>query len=175
MISKKMKASILMGVMGLVFAGSAAASDVPESMHVDSVSLKQALEIAKSELKAEPIWADREEEMGQALYNIRLVTPQGKVFYSMVSALTGDVSLAYVKIEREPKEVLKNAAWLTGVNEGKLKTLVETIEDTEIAYDGRVYKIELDEDDGLFSNHLAYEMKLVNSNGKKKSAKVRVD
>lgn len=164
---------LLAAVFGVMFAGSAMASDAPQAINADPVSLKQALEVAKAEFDAEPIWADRQAQMGQVLYNIQLVNAQGKVFYTMVSAQTGDVSLAYVKIEREPEQVLKNAAWLSGVTEGRLQNLVEVIEDTEVAYDGQVYKIELDEDDGIFSNHLAYEMKYVNVKGSSKKAKLR--
>ena len=170
--SRKVKSSIIAGLLGMVFAGSALASKAPEYANIDSVSLKDALVIAKNHTKAEPIWAERQEEMDQALYRIKLVDVQGKTFNAIVSATSGDIALSNIQIERDKDEILRNAGWLSGVNDGRLKSLATVVESTENEFGGQVYEIEIDEDHGIFTSKFAYEMKYVTSEGKKRSADV---
>lgn len=156
------KHTVMAGLLGLVFAGSAVAGDAPKAMGADAISLKQAIELAKQHTGGEPMEAEREVTLGQALYEIELVGEQGKQFHTVISAATGDVVMSREKVEHDKEDLIEQAAFLAGVKSGQFKTLEAVLTSAEADNAGQVYEIELDDDHGV-----SYEIKLIKADGSK--------
>lgn len=154
------KPIILAAALTTIFSAGAFADDAPANIDADAVSLKQAIMVAKKHTGGEPMEAEREVEMGQALYEIELIGDNGNNFYTVISATTGEVVISREKHERDHDDLIEQAAWLSGVKSGQFKSLEAALSDAENQNSAQVYEIELEDD-----HNVSYEMKLVKADG----------
>ncbi|KXF82385.1 PepSY domain-containing protein [Enterovibrio coralii] len=150
--------------VALVFgmtAFTAYASDAPKSMNEDAVSLLQAVEIAKNSTGATPFEAERDVEMGQAIYEIELIGKNGEEIHSVINAQTGEVILTQQR--RDQDDQLENALWLSGVNGGKYLSLESAVQQAEAEFGGKAWSVAMEDD----HNNVSYEVEMLNANGKR--------
>ncbi|MDD1784279.1 PepSY domain-containing protein [Enterovibrio sp. ZSDZ35] len=154
-------------------AFTAYASDAPTSMNQDSVSLLQAVEIAKNNTNAVPMEAERDVEMGQAIYEIELIGKNGEEIHTVVNATTGEVILTQQRRDHDDDhhdddDQVENALWLSGVNNGKYLSLETAVKQAEAEFGGKAWSVEMDDD----HNSLTYEIEMLNANGKRVETKI---
>nr|WP_086940757.1 PepSY domain-containing protein [Thaumasiovibrio occultus] len=161
--------------VALVFGMTAFASyaeEAPTSLDQDAISLTQAVSIAKQSTGATPMEAERDVEMGQAIYEIDLINQNGEEVHAVVHAKTGEVILTQQRRGGDEgddeghddgdDDQLENALWLSGVNKGDVLSLEQAVAKAEAQMGGKAWSVELeDEDDALL-----YDIELLNANGK---------
>ncbi|ELT90156.1 hypothetical protein CAPTEDRAFT_201224, partial [Capitella teleta] len=120
--------------------GSANASDAPTSLSEDAVPLLKAVEIARNHTGAEPLEAEREVEMGQAMYEIKLADKNGEEIKTIIDAQTGEVILSNHRSghDNDHDDQLENALWLSGISNGKYLSLKEAVQQSESEFGGKL-------------------------------------
>ncbi|MCC4798354.1 hypothetical protein BCT30_02525 [Enterovibrio norvegicus] len=161
--------STLLGMSALMVMGTAYAhDDAPKSMTEDSVTLLQAIELAKTNTGGIPMEAERDVEMGQAFYEIELAGKNGESYYTVINSSTGEVILnsnhrrKHGDDHHDSDDQLENALWLSGLNSGQYQSLEDVVKQAEAELSGKAYSVEIDEHRGNY----VYEVKLVTANGR---------
>ncbi|WP_078754457.1 PepSY domain-containing protein [Enterovibrio nigricans] len=152
-------------------AFTAYAGDAPNSLNQDSVSLLQAVEIAKNNTNAVPMEAERDVEMGQAIYEIELIGKNGEEIHTVVNATTGEVILTQQRRDHDDDDhddQVENALWLSGVTSGQYLSLETAVQQAEAELGGKAWSVEMDDD----HNSITYEIEMLNANGKRVETKI---
>ncbi|MFK0570704.1 PepSY domain-containing protein [Endozoicomonas sp.] len=157
--------SIMLGMGAMMTMGTANADDAPKSLNEDAVSLLQAIEIAKNNTGGVPLEAERDVEMGQALYEIELTGKNGEEIRTVIDAQTGKVILTKNRSNHDDDhdDQLENALLLSGINSGKYLSLEQAVKQSEAAFNGKAWSVEIDDD----HNSLSYEVELLNASGQR--------
>ncbi|WP_257284737.1 PepSY domain-containing protein [Endozoicomonas sp. SESOKO1] len=159
-IVKSAALSAIIGMSAMMAAGSANAGDAPFSLNEDAVTLLKAVEIASNHTGAEPLEAEREVEMGQAVYEIKLADKNGEEIKTIIDAQTGEVIFSKQRTGHDDDQ-LENALWLSGISSGKYLSLKEAVHQLESDFGGKVWSVQMEDD----HNRLSYEIELLNARG----------
>lgn len=166
MIFKPAVISVLLGMGAMMAAGSVTAGDAPASLHEDTVSLAQAVEIAKNATGGVAFEAERDVEMGQAVYEIELLKTPGEEINAVINATTGEVVFTRKRDHDDHRghddELMEDAMWLNGIQGGSLLSLEQAVMKVESEFGGKVWSIEQDDHLGQPS----YEIELLDANGR---------
>ncbi|WP_066015011.1 PepSY domain-containing protein [Endozoicomonas atrinae] len=162
-IVKSAALSAFIGMSTMMAIGSANAGDAPTSLSEDAVPLLKAVEIARNHTGAEPLEAEREVEMGQAVYEIKLADKNGEEIKTIIDAQSGEVILSNHRSghDNDHDDQLENALWLSGISNGKYLSLKEAVQQSESEFGGKVWHVEMEDD----HNQVSYEIELLNARG----------
>ena len=166
MIFKPAAISAVLGLSAMMAVGTANAGDAPKSLNEDAVSLVQAVEIAKNATGGVVLEAERDVEMGQAVYEIELASETGEEIKTVVNATTGEVILTKTRRDHDDDhhddDDVEDAIWLSGIKDGTYLSLEQALMQAETQVGGKAWSIEQDEHRGQVS----YEVELLDANGK---------
>lgn len=164
-IFKPAALSVILGISAMITMGTANAGDAPTSINEDAVTLLQAIEIAKNNTGGEPLEAERDVEMGQALYEIELAGKNGEVIRTIIAAQTGEVILTKNRRNHDDDhdDQVENALLLSGINNGKYLSLEQAVKQSEAEFGGKAWNVEMDDD----HNNVSYEVELLNASGQR--------
>ncbi len=165
-IVKSAALSAIIGMSAMMTTGSANAGDAPKSLSEDAVPLLKAVEIARNHTGAEPLEAEREVEMGQAVYEIKLADKNGEEIKTIIDAQTGEVILSRSRHDHDDQ--LENALWLSGISNGKYLSLKQAVQQSESEFGGKVWSVEMEDD----HNTVSYDIELLNARGQRIETRV---
>ncbi|WP_422448754.1 MULTISPECIES: PepSY domain-containing protein [unclassified Endozoicomonas] len=160
--------SAIIGMSTMLATGSAKAGDAPTSLSDDALSLLKAVEIARKHTGAEPLEAEREVEMGQAVYEIKLANKNGEEIETIIHAQTGEVILSKQRTGHDNDQV-ENALCASGISNGRYLSLKEAVKQSESEFGGKAWHVEMEDD----HNKVSYEIELLNSRGQ--NIETRID
>jgi uncharacterized membrane protein YkoI len=171
MIFKPAAISAVLGLSAMMAVGTANAGDAPKSLNEDAVSLVQAVEIAKNATGGVVLEAERDVEMGQAVYEIELASETGEEIKTVVSATTGKVILTKTRRDHDDHhddDDVEDAIWLSGIKDGTYLSLEQALMQAETQVGGKAWSIEQDDHRGEPS----YEVELLDANGKRVETRI---
>lgn len=170
MIFKPAAISAVLGLSAMMAVGTANAGDAPKSLNEDAVSLVQAVEIAKNATGGVVLEAERDVEMGQAVYEIELASETGEEIKTVVNATTGEVILTKTRRDHDDHhdDDVEDAIWLSGIKDGTYLSLEQALMQAETQVGGKAWSIEQDDHRGQPS----YEVELLDANGKRVETRI---